>query len=400
MKKILDKILKTDIITVKFIRFAAVGCLNTLISYAVYCILLYLNCSWVIASPLSYVAGMLNSFVMNKKWTFQDKGEITARQISFFILCNFFIWLISYIILSIAVIFLNYSAYIGQLLAIVFSLMANYLGNRWLFFGTTSEKAVKKVFYLCWELFLIGIAVFFISAFNEVKPMKDTLDLSISPTRFWGYRSCPDFYKIDSKKKITLSAELTNSDDKQTAHCCIGWLVFDKDFNMLESAVFDRVDNSEAQIFLPATKGDREIFVIPHQSSVWKKNLRLLCKRDNSKSSNEIYSLDAANSIIDVQKFTENSLRVKLQKPLSREMLYGEKVHLSASGKILVFNQSFQIPPGETRRIEQTIEKVSTEKHFSSGQWPPGAVYAKATICNFPSKLKVLIKNFDLRVIK
>ncbi|MEO7020796.1 MAG: GtrA family protein, partial [Ktedonobacteraceae bacterium] len=75
----------------QFLRFGLVGCLNTLTD------LLALNCLlWLwptqntslllLANSLAYALGALNSFALNRHWTFQHRGRTNKREVSRFVL--------------------------------------------------------------------------------------------------------------------------------------------------------------------------------------------------------------------------------------------------------------------------------------------------------------------------
>ena len=58
-------------------KFGAVGCLNTLIDWSVYFIILKLFPAesvifYTVAKGFSYLCGILNSFYFNRFWTFKD----------------------------------------------------------------------------------------------------------------------------------------------------------------------------------------------------------------------------------------------------------------------------------------------------------------------------------------
>lgn len=65
-------------------KFAAVGCVNTLIDWAVYFIMLKLFPSesvifYTVAKGFSYFCGILNSFFLNRFWTFRDNLHENER---------------------------------------------------------------------------------------------------------------------------------------------------------------------------------------------------------------------------------------------------------------------------------------------------------------------------------
>jgi len=54
----------------KIVKFGLVGIWNTALSYLVFCILIYLDIFYLIASVLSFLVGTLFSYLMNSKYTF------------------------------------------------------------------------------------------------------------------------------------------------------------------------------------------------------------------------------------------------------------------------------------------------------------------------------------------
>lgn len=70
-------------------RFVVVGCANFVVSFAAfYASYQYLplgssSSRGATANVLAYVAGMLNSFVLNRLWTFRAEGPVTAHAAKF-----------------------------------------------------------------------------------------------------------------------------------------------------------------------------------------------------------------------------------------------------------------------------------------------------------------------------
>ncbi|WP_010243168.1 GtrA family protein [Acetivibrio cellulolyticus] len=121
-----------------FIRFAIVGVINTLVTIIVNTICnnvfnIHHNVSWVIA----YAAGVTNSYIMNKLWTFESKGgskEKATTELLQFIVVN----LVS---LAGTTLGLNYlienvgmDTNLAQFPTIVISQFINYFGYKlWVF---------------------------------------------------------------------------------------------------------------------------------------------------------------------------------------------------------------------------------------------------------------------------
>lgn len=68
------------------LRFAAVGCINTAVDFCLFVGLIY---AWssppVLAHSLSYLAGAISSFVLNRYWTFDgpEAGSAVRQAVSF-----------------------------------------------------------------------------------------------------------------------------------------------------------------------------------------------------------------------------------------------------------------------------------------------------------------------------
>lgn len=68
----------------QFIRYAAVGVLNTLITFAVIFVCKnFLGVNPWVSNAAGYVAGFVNSFVWNKLWVFKAQGNVLPQVIRF-----------------------------------------------------------------------------------------------------------------------------------------------------------------------------------------------------------------------------------------------------------------------------------------------------------------------------
>ena len=73
-------------------RFVAVGCANFVVSFAVfYAAYRYLPLGafggrGAVANVLAYGAGMINSFVLNRAWTFRVEGQVVVHALRFALL--------------------------------------------------------------------------------------------------------------------------------------------------------------------------------------------------------------------------------------------------------------------------------------------------------------------------
>ena len=73
----------------RFVRFCVTGGLNTLVDFVVFFLLTSsLNWSVIPSQVLSYSAGILNSYCINRRWTFQTRNRFFSREMILFIGVN------------------------------------------------------------------------------------------------------------------------------------------------------------------------------------------------------------------------------------------------------------------------------------------------------------------------
>lgn len=77
----------------KVLRFGLVGVVNTMVDYAMLnLIVLALNIfnpvSLVLCNIGSFLGANINSYLMNKRWTFEDRGHWSKREYFIFLLCS------------------------------------------------------------------------------------------------------------------------------------------------------------------------------------------------------------------------------------------------------------------------------------------------------------------------
>ena len=114
---------------IKFIKFNAVGLLNTLIDFIVYTILTGVGVYFALAHVISYGCGMLISYLCNSRWTFRDKEDSVLRVVAF-VLVNLAALGVSIGILALCRSLWGLEGALAKLIATPFSLLINFIGNR------------------------------------------------------------------------------------------------------------------------------------------------------------------------------------------------------------------------------------------------------------------------------
>lgn len=110
-------------------RFLIVGVINTILSYILFSILLYSKLSYTIAYWVSMFAGVVNSYVLNKFWTF------CVYRYSFVEFVRFiFVYIISFSLGTCSLYFLisilGFNAYLAGIINLVFSTLISWLGHK------------------------------------------------------------------------------------------------------------------------------------------------------------------------------------------------------------------------------------------------------------------------------
>lgn len=118
---------------VEFLRFCLVGTVNTGIDFIVFALLSHLGVLLLLAQIVSYTCGIFNSFLLNRKWTFQAKRR-SLRQLPRFLTLNLCTLSITYGLLVYFHDQLVWSVFVSKLLATGVSLVINFMGSRLLVF--------------------------------------------------------------------------------------------------------------------------------------------------------------------------------------------------------------------------------------------------------------------------
>jgi putative flippase GtrA len=119
----------------QFIKFAIVGVLNSAIQYLVFLFLYSLTGTpYLLASIIGYLAGMINSYILNRRWTFGSRNQKLFTELSRFVAVNLVSLGVNlgllYLLVSTGVMIPQWA----QVVAIVGSTLVNFVLNKvWTF---------------------------------------------------------------------------------------------------------------------------------------------------------------------------------------------------------------------------------------------------------------------------
>ncbi|MDH6429119.1 GtrA family protein [Paenibacillus sp. FSL R7-0048] len=124
---------------IQFLKFNAVGLLNTLIDFVIFTLLNSLGMVYALAQVISYSAGTANSFILNKKVTFRDRNRGNKEgfdrvQLVKFIVLNLVVLGISLLLMHLLTDKLGIQVLISKVLVTFITVIINFFGSRkWVF---------------------------------------------------------------------------------------------------------------------------------------------------------------------------------------------------------------------------------------------------------------------------
>lgn len=121
-------------------KFIMVGLSNTMISFLVYYICLAVfKYNYTVSLVISYVIGVLNSYIWHSRWTFASRGmNLTGlcRFIAVYILTFFVNWLV----LRLAIEVMGMQALAGQAFSLCVATVFSFFSHKYWSFGTGAKS--------------------------------------------------------------------------------------------------------------------------------------------------------------------------------------------------------------------------------------------------------------------
>ncbi|WP_250886789.1 GtrA family protein [Bacillus sp. SM2101] len=124
----------------RFLKFSIVGGINTGIDFAIFSLLIAMGMNYLIAQIISYGGGLLNSYLLNRSWTFQQQGRVEITEVVKFILVNFITIVITSILLALLYNELNLQLLLSKLIVTGFGVFINFIGNQIWVFKNSEER--------------------------------------------------------------------------------------------------------------------------------------------------------------------------------------------------------------------------------------------------------------------
>lgn len=118
------------------LKFGIVGVFNTIVDFSIFSLLNYLGIHYTISQVVGYSCGTLNSFILNKLWTFKSavRKKKNSEEIIQFIIVNIFSLLITEVGLKLLINNFSLNVYIAKICVIILAQAVNYFSYKlWVF---------------------------------------------------------------------------------------------------------------------------------------------------------------------------------------------------------------------------------------------------------------------------
>lgn len=118
----------------KFIKFAIVGVINTLLNWIIFFLLNSLGIYYIVSNVMAYIIATINSYLWNSKWVFGYKKGIKDSASIKFIVLNIIGLILNTIILFILVDVFSIGKFIALVITTAIVMVINYVVNKvWVF---------------------------------------------------------------------------------------------------------------------------------------------------------------------------------------------------------------------------------------------------------------------------
>lgn len=118
----------------ELISFNIIGAINTVVTYGLYSLLLFIGLPYLTALFLEYCVGMVISFLANKEFTFRYKGKITPMVVFSMISSYLLILGINSLLLVLFIEGLRWNPYAAQAVALSIAVGLSFFAQKFVVF--------------------------------------------------------------------------------------------------------------------------------------------------------------------------------------------------------------------------------------------------------------------------
>lgn len=120
--------------TIQFLRFCTVGLGNTAVDFTIFFLLTSVGLPYLVAQVISFSAGIANSFLLNRKWTFRVHRKTNISDVAKFVLINGLSLLLTSSLLYVLHDVNHLNLWLGKVISAGCGIVITFLGSRlWVF---------------------------------------------------------------------------------------------------------------------------------------------------------------------------------------------------------------------------------------------------------------------------
>ncbi|KEK24434.1 GtrA family protein [Bacillus gaemokensis] len=128
---------------IQALKFLAVGSLNTGIDIMIFTLLVMVGVPLLPAQWISYSCGIVNSYLLNRQWTFQQKRKQVEKEPIKFVCVNLLSLVLVSLILNGMHELWEQSLTVSKVTATLIGSLINFIGSRYWVFRISHNKEVK-----------------------------------------------------------------------------------------------------------------------------------------------------------------------------------------------------------------------------------------------------------------
>ena len=118
-------------------RFSMVGVMNTAVDFLMFTLCQSVfGIGYSISQTIGYSFGVINSFILNKKFTFEDRkvSKKTVQELLQFAIVNVVSLCVTIIAMNVLIVSLNRGVYLSKILVTILAQITNFFGYKlWVF---------------------------------------------------------------------------------------------------------------------------------------------------------------------------------------------------------------------------------------------------------------------------
>ncbi|AYA76616.1 GtrA family protein [Bacillus sp. Y1] len=129
---------------IEFIKFSIVGAINTMVDFGVFSLLLTNGCPILLSQIISYGCGMLNSFIMNRSWTFKENKRNEYSEPLKYVVANVATLILVSVLILLFINLVHLPVLIAKVICTGIGMVINFISSKfWVFQGIERSRGYE-----------------------------------------------------------------------------------------------------------------------------------------------------------------------------------------------------------------------------------------------------------------